>query len=111
MSNVTLKIAGRSYTIACAEGEESHITMLGATIDGKLSAMSGVANQTEPRTLLFAALLLADELHEAKKTTQAPQSVPQTAPQPALNIAQPLENMADRLESLASRLEAEAASS
>ena len=30
MSNVTLSIGGRSYTVACAEGEESHVLGLGA---------------------------------------------------------------------------------
>ena len=66
MSNVTLTIGGRHYTVACAAGEEAHIEMLGRTIDGKLHGMPNLAGQSEARTLLFAALLLADELHELR---------------------------------------------
>jgi cell division protein ZapA len=64
MSNVTLDIAGRKFTVACAEGEESHISMLGRAINAKLLDMPNIANQSEARALLYAALLLADENHE-----------------------------------------------
>ena len=67
MSNVTLDIAGRKFTVACAEGEEAHIGMLGRTINAKLLDMPNIASQTEARALLFAALLLADENHELKR--------------------------------------------
>jgi cell division protein ZapA len=98
MSNVTLEIAGRRYTIACATGEEAHIARLGASINSKLAALPDLAGQSEPRTLLFAALLLADELHEAK------------TPAATVKHAEPLENLAERLESLATQLERSAAS-
>ena len=98
MSNVTLTIAGREYKVACAAGEEAHVANLGRMIDGKLSAMDGLAGQSEARTLLFAALLLADELHEAR-----------SAGAPALlnegEAAALLEQFADRLENIAARLE------
>jgi cell division protein ZapA len=103
MSNVSLEIAGRRYTVACAAGEESHIAMLGASIDRKLAAIPNLSGQSEQRTLLFAALLLADEVHEANKAPVTPQAEPQTA--------EPLEKLADRLESLASQLEASLPSS
>ncbi len=103
MSNVTLDIGGRRYTIACAAGEEGHIAMLGTSINGKLSAIPNLSSQSEQRTLLFAALLLADELHEANK---AP-----TGASTDLVAAEPLEKLADRLESLASQLEGSALSS
>jgi cell division protein ZapA len=97
MSNVTLEIAGRKFTVACAEGEEEHIEMLGRTIDGKLADMPNVASQSEARALLFAALLLADENHELK------QAKPGASPGP--DIAEPLEALAEKLESLAIQLE------
>ena len=59
MSNITLSIGGRAYTVACADGEESHVAGLGRMIDAKVGAMDGVASQNESRALLFAALLLA----------------------------------------------------
>jgi len=104
MSNVTVEICQRRYTIACAEGEESHIEMLTRIIDGKLAALPNMASQSEARTLLFASLLLADELYEA-------QAKGANAPAPEPDVAEPLEKMAERLESLATQLEAAGASS
>jgi cell division protein ZapA len=98
MSNVTVTIGGRHYTVACAAGEEQHIEMLGRTIDGKLGDLN-LSGQSEARTLLFAALLLADELHEAQAV-----SAPQQADDDA-RMAEALESLAERLEDLAERLE------
>ncbi len=107
MSNVTLEIAGRRYTIACAAGEEAHVAMLGASINTRLASLPNLAGQTEPRTLLYAALLLADELHEARKAA-APV---ERTPDPQHSAAEPLENLAERLESLAAKLEQAGATS
>jgi cell division protein ZapA len=99
MSNVTLEIAGRKFAVACAEGEEAHIAMLGRTIDAKLADMPHIANQSEARALLFAALLLADENHEMKNGGGG---APANA---APELAESLEALAERLEGLASQLE------
>lgn len=105
MSNVTLLIGGREHTVACADGEEAHIARLGRLIDGKLASMGNAGGQSETRSLLFAALLLADELHELK-SRPAPEPA---APEPAATIPQiapeRLEALATRLENLASHLE------
>ena len=102
MSNVTLSIGGRSYTVACAEGEESHVLGLGSLIDGKLASMGDMSGQAETRMLLFASLLLADELHESNAAKAAAASPPaQIAPAMALR----LDELATSLENLAKRLE------
>ncbi|MBH5322471.1 cell division protein ZapA [Aurantiacibacter sediminis] len=106
MSNVTLEIAGRKYTIACAEGEEPHIEMLGASIDKKLSELDNLVGQSPERILLYASLLLADELHEAKAATPSP-----APPAADAETAEKLEAMADRLETIAMQLETGASAS
>lgn len=98
MSNVTLSIGGRSYTVACDAGQEAHVAALGRLIDGKVG---GMGQQSEARTLLFAALLLADELHEARAS--APAAAPASP-----EIADSLERVAAQLESLAQVLESRA---
>jgi len=101
MSNVSLSIGGRTYSVACADGEEAHVAALGRMIDAKIGAMDGQASQNESRALLFAALLLADEVHEAQagqpSAGPAAPASPDLAPNLA-RIAQRLENLADRLE-------------
>ena len=105
MSDVTLTIAGRGYTIACDPGQERHVTSLGRAIDEKLTALPGLAGQSETRTLLFAALLLADELHELQNGGGANPAMPQLADDGA---ADALEQLAERLEAIAGRLESDA---
>ena len=99
MSNVTLSIGGRQYTVACASGEERHVETLGLAIDGKLQGLASVSGQSEARTLLFAALLLADELHELRSGAAPNGPVADNRAAVALeSVAVRLEGMADRLE-------------
>jgi len=104
MSNVNLTIGGRSFAVACAAGEEQHVAMLGRMIDDKVSGMGEAGTQNEARMLLFGALLLADELTEARGRRDdagpfpAP-SVDSVSSEVLHAIAGQLENLADRLES------------
>lgn len=106
MSNVDLIIAGRRYTVACADGEENHISELGRIIDAKLTQLGNVSGHGEARTLLFAALLLADELQETKGQVRA-------AADSALSheAAERIDAIAAQLEKLAGTLETQLASS
>ena len=108
MSNVMLSIGGRTFTVACAEGEEAHIAGLGRMIEAKLEAMGDSVSRNESRMLLFAALLLADELHEARSSASVqPASAPQHQPD---GLSDQLDAIATRLENLADRLESETTS-
>lgn len=106
MSNVTLHIGGRAFTVACAEGEEKHIAALGRIIDAKLHTMGAAAGQNETRMLLFGALLLADELHEIRNGPNAPPPPP-PPPEPKEDpeLARRLEAIAGALEKCAEHLE------
>jgi cell division protein ZapA len=106
MSNVTLSIGGRDYAVACAPGEEAHVRGLGAMIDAKIKAMGSAAGHSETRDLLFATLLLADEVHELgqRGASPAPTSPPAAAPADD-RITDKLEALAARLESCADALE------
>ncbi len=101
MSNITLTIGGRDYAVACDPGEEAQVARLGAMIDAKLASMGTAASQGETRNLLFAALLLADEVSELKRG--APSAAQPSNPVP--DHADALEAIAARLETFASALE------
>jgi cell division protein ZapA len=67
MSTVTLSIGPKSYTVACADGQEAHIKALGAMIAEKYAQLGSARAPLEAQNLLFSALFLADELAEARK--------------------------------------------
>ena len=96
MSNVTLSIGGRNFTVACADGEEAHVSHLGTLIEAKVAAAGG-QGQTETRMLLYAALLLADEVHELKGNA-APSGIPAEMQDRLARMALRIENLADLLE-------------
>ena len=102
MSNVTLTIGSRSFAVACADGEEAHVGDLGRLIDEKVAA-AGAQGQTEGRMLLFAALLLADEVHELRQKGGGEPALPE-------GLADRLGEIAGRIENIASLLESEGVS-
>lgn len=89
MSTVTLSIGPKSYTIACADGQEAHIKALGAMIAEKYAQLGTARAPLEAQNLLFAALFLADELAEAKKrAVPAPERAPAVAVATAADLAE-----------------------
>lgn len=112
MANISLMIGGREFMLACADGEEAHLTRLAEMIDEKL-AQAGAVGQTEPRMLLFASLMLADELHELRQRAQQPAVAPAPTPPPAPApvpeipevLVEELARIADHVEKLADLLE------
>jgi len=106
MAEVDLFIAGRSYRVACRDGEEDSLRKAASMVDAKSrEALDGLGTLSESRQLLFASLLLADQLLDDKGEPMVVEAPP-AAPDPAL--AERAERLADRLESLASSLENQA---
>jgi cell division protein ZapA len=101
MAEVDLIIAGRPYRVACRDGEEETLRAAGRLVDAKSrEALAGLGTLSEARQLLFAGLLLADQLVD-----RHPEAAVQAGPDPEL--ASRAERLAERLESLAEHLEAE----
>ncbi|HYI39930.1 MAG TPA: cell division protein ZapA [Allosphingosinicella sp.] len=105
MASVEVEIAARRYSVACRDGEEAHLRSVAAIVDSKAQdAAAALGNLSEARQLLFASLLLADELKE-HRSGQAPAQSP-TGPAPIdPAIAEALERLAGRVESLAEQFE------
>lgn len=65
MGQITINVNDQKYTIACRDGEEERLATLGEYVDSKVSELTSTLGQVgEPRILLMAALLVADELHD-----------------------------------------------
>lgn len=106
---VDLTIAGRTYQVACREGEEDSLRAAARLVDGKSrEALAGLGTLSEARQFLFASLLLADQLVDDKPQAAAAAVAPPPPARldPALILR--AESLADRLESLAMTLENEA---
>ena len=98
MAEVELTIAGRPYRVACRNGEEENLRAAGALVDAKSrEALSGLGTLSESRQLLFAALLLADQIVDGRAAEIPIELDP--------SLVERTEKLAERLESLADTLE------
>ena len=104
MANIDVDVAGRRYSVSCRDGEEDHLRSVAAMVDQRArDAAQALGNLTETRQLLFAALLLADDVKELKSGNTEAGSLP-----PDPRMAEAAEALASQVEALADRLEAQA---
>ena len=102
MAEVDLTIAGRPYRVACRTGEEDSLRAAAALVDAKSrEALAGLGTMSEARQMLFASLLLADQLLDqggTQPTQPAPAAIDPLLAQSATALAVRLEALADSLE-------------
>lgn len=69
MAQIHVTVAGKSYPLACAEGDEDRLHKLASYIDGKAKDLTDkLGHVSETRLILMAAVLIADELHESMES-------------------------------------------
>ncbi|MCJ2018765.1 MULTISPECIES: cell division protein ZapA [unclassified Methylobacterium] len=67
MPQINVTIDGRSYRMACGEGEEAHLTALAESLDGRIGEMRKSFGEIgDMRLQVMAALTIADELAELR---------------------------------------------
>jgi len=100
MGQVTVPVNGRSFTITCDDGQEPRIRGLAQYVDAKVAEfVSSIGQIGEARLLLLAALVIADELSDAKDEFQ------QERNRAADATANGIQGMTKRVEAIAERLE------
>ena len=68
MATVAVTIAGRSYRMACGEGEEAHLQDLGRHVDAALAGLrKGFGEVGDTRLVIMTAITVADELFETRR--------------------------------------------
>ena len=106
MAQVTITINGRNYPVACNAGEEGRIGELARYVDGKVKAFAKeIGAVGEARLLLLTALVLADELAEAREMQNGHDGAGNGAAPVAENLAGGIDDIAQRIEAIAMRLE------
>lgn len=75
MSQVNVEVNGRPYAVGCEDGQESHLLELARLFDQQVRHVSQDMGQLgDTRLFLMGALLLADELYDARARLAAAQS-------------------------------------
>jgi cell division protein ZapA len=105
MATVSVDINGRPYAVGCADGQEERVRILARQFDNHVRSVAGdVGHVGDLRLFLMAALLLADELHEARLAlqngTDAPIETLAIAPPSDAGVAEALNAVAARLEKI-----------
>lgn len=111
MAEVTININGRSYDIACDNGQEGRVVDLAAYIDQKLQQISrSGAAYNDSHLMVLTALVLADEVFDMRDGADAPKAARQ-ATGSGINkddeaaVLQLLEKVTKRIDGIASRVQ------
>jgi len=126
MPEVEVEIGGRTFEVACQEGEEHYLKSAARMLDEEASVLAAqIGRIPEPRMLLMAGLMLADKtaglqdkLREAEdklaemqaqldQLRNAPAPEPKTVEVPVVpdEVTDALAEIAARAESLADQVE------
>ncbi len=66
MAQLTIRINGYPYTVACEDGQEPHLQAMAAQLESRVDSIKALGTQSgESKLLVLAGLLMADELHAA----------------------------------------------
>ncbi len=105
MGQVTVRVGGYSHPVSCEDGQEPHLVALAGEVDQRVASIRAMGGQFgENRSLLLAALLLADEVHDLRaELSQLRDGRPVPAADPAM--AERLSRVAERIEGIAATLE------
>lgn len=104
MAQVAVTVNGRTFEIACDDGQEGRVTELSREIDRRIAELTRSVGQVgENRLLLMAGLIMADELSEARARA-AQQEASEAAGQEEVALAERLDQLARRVEAIAARL-------
>ncbi|PHZ85708.1 cell division protein ZapA [Paremcibacter congregatus] len=107
MANVTVKFNHRSYHLACSDGdgESERLIRLAKYVDDKAAMISSkMGAVSEPRLMLMTAILLADELDEARGGGALQEN---GAVEDATHMEQTLARTLKRIEDITRQVEAE----
>jgi cell division protein ZapA len=67
MAQLTIEVNGRPYLVGCEDGQEQHLRELAKVFDTSVRQLQGTVGQLgETRLFLMGALMMADELADAR---------------------------------------------
>jgi cell division protein ZapA len=116
MSQVNVTISGKTYRMACDDGQEDHLTALGERLDQTIDLLRERFGEIgDQRLTVMAAITMADQFSETERRLhqleteiagleEARAAVVERQDAAEAGIARIIEQVAERLEGLALRL-------
>ncbi len=116
MAQVSVTIAGRVYRMACDDGQEEHLSRLARELDARIARLRDSFGEIgDTRLTVMAALMVADELAEAKRSVKSVEQEIESFKEARAVlgdrfeanervVADAIENAAERIEQLAHSL-------
>ena len=113
MKTVQAHVYGKEFTLACDTGQEAHLAELVRQINARCERLTkAVGKLPDNLMLLYTALMVADELHDAQKELVRLRAELATSQKAAANpggdekLVALEETLATNLEAFTSRIEA-----
>ena len=116
MGQVNVMISGKTYRMACDDGQEEHLTALAERLDASIEQLRERFGEIgDQRLTVMAAITFADELAETNRRLrqieatvagleEARAAVVERQAAAETEVAGAIEAVAERLESMAARL-------
>lgn len=102
MAQVTVDVNGRPYVVGCEDGQEQHLAEIAKLFDRQVRQVGQAMGQLgETRLFLMGALLLADELADAKARVETLQAEIRERDKVETRAISALEKAAQKIEKLA----------
>ena len=109
MAQVSVRINGRHYQVACEDGQEAHLQKLASYIDERVAELVRDVGQVgDARLLVMSSLLIADELADAYDELEELRGVNTVLPPPdpeTVRAAEAARNAASAAEARAATAE------
>lgn len=106
MGQVNVSVNGRSYRIACEDGQEDRILDLARMVDARVAEMVSTVGQVgDTRLLVMASLLIADELDDTLHELEQARSATTSSQSAGFAMTGNLNGLAKRIEALAETIE------
>ena len=108
MAEIDVVVNGRTYRIACEDGEEERLMELSEHLNRHATELAKTVGQVgEARLMLMAGLLVGDELGEAlDRVDELKEEIANAhaGKEPAGSMAETIDRTAQRIEELAGRI-------
>ncbi|WP_421726383.1 cell division protein ZapA [Bauldia sp.] len=116
MGQVNVTISGKTFRMACNDGEEEHLAALGRQLDETIEELRGQFGEIgDQRLTVMAAITMADNYTESERRLsvlegeiagleEARAALVERQEGAETTVARSLEALADRLEAVAERL-------